>query len=1158
MSAALPARLRACSLAGLVALALLTILGTGASTAHAAGSGSWWHLSSVAAPNTLQPGVEAQIVASASNLGYEDTVGTVTISDDLPAGTELVPGSVHGSLPTKKTAIQRNTKADALSCDESKAPVVTCTAATPVAPYQVVELVATVKVTASAGATLHNEVSIQGGAQVLPAPLVRAISVGSAPTVFGVANYELQPEDERGEIENQAGKHPFQLTTTLEMNQVLRVDPGAVEPVTSDPALVRDLHFVLPPGLLGNVNVLKQCSPIAFSTVVLAGPTNLCPADTAIGVAHVTFNEPNNLKGDGTETVPVFNLEPAPGEPARFGFEFDKVTVALTTSVRTGDDYAVEVSASNLSQAAEVLSSQVTFWGQPGSPLHDAARGWECVDDEAYETGQPCVHSGEASAPPFLSLPTSCASQQASAVTGRSWPTGPGDGTGDTEFPISGETSFPELQECNLLGFEPALSVEPDTHAANTPSGLNVKVDVPQTSTLSPTGLAEADLKETEVTLPSNLLASPGAANGLGTCSAFSPGFGFLGSEDEEANQLGNERISPTAESCPDQSKLGTVSIKTPLLKNELHGFVYLAHEDMNLLNERLVLYLTAFDKETGVRVKLAGDVEINPNTGQLTSKFKNSPQVPFEDLTINFFDGETASQSTPPLCGSYASRGSFVPWSGQPAAVENGSFAITSGPGGGPCPNPSSLAPSFSAGASNTAAGQYTNFSLTLGHSDADQPLSSLTVHLPAGAAAMLSHVTPCPEPSGGAEWSCGADSLIGHSTSTSGLGGSPYTLPGTVYLTAGYGGAPFGLLVVTPANAGPFELGNVDVRSKILVDRNTAAVTIVSDPFPQFVRGVPVQLKQINVTVDRPEFEFNPTNCGGLSVTGTITGSGKQNGVGDASATVSSAYGVTGCAALPFKPTLTASTKGNASKPNGAELRVKVASAPGQANIAKTKLVLPVTLPSRLTTIQKACPDSIFEANPAACDEGSNIGTATVHTPVLKSPLTGPAYLVSHGNAAFPDIEFVLQGEGITLILDGQTDIKKGITTSTFNSVPDAPVSTFETVLPEGPHSALTSNVPESKHFSLCGQKLVIPTTITGQNGVVIEQQTKVPVEACAAVKASKESRATKLAKALKQCRKQFKHSKKKRASCEAKARKKYGAKKKSKKSKKKAAKK
>ncbi|HEX4482931.1 MAG TPA: hypothetical protein VH081_04035, partial [Solirubrobacteraceae bacterium] len=787
---------------------------------------------------------------------------------------------------------------------------------------------------------------------------------------------------------------------------------------------------------------------------------------------------------------------------------------------------------------------------------HDAARGWECVDDEAYDTGHPCVHSGEASAPPFLSLPTSCNSSQQSAVTGRSWPIG----ANHEEFPISGETSFPALKECNLLSFEPALSVEPDTHAANTPTGLNVKVDVPQSSTLSPTGLAEADLKETVVTLPQGVMASPGAANGLGTCLSGMTGFGFPGLPGEEEPvplQLTNTKISPAAESCPDPSKLGTISIKTPLLKHELSGFVYLAHDDLTLGEERLVLLLAAYDEESGVRVKLAGDVHLDPGTGQLTSTFENSPQVPFEDLTINFFDGETASQSTPPLCGGYTSSGSFDPWSGQPAVVASGSFSITEGPHGGPCPNPSSLAPSFSAGATNTAAGQYTNFSLTIGHSDADQPLSSLTVHLPEGAAAMLSHVTPCPEPAGNAEWSCGAESLIGHSTSTSGLGGSPYTLPGTVYLTTGYGGAPFGLLVITPANAGPFELGNVDVRSRIFVDRTTAAVTIQSDPFPQFVRGVPVQLKQINVTVDRPEFEFNPTNCSALSVTGTITGSGVQTGVGDASAAVSSPYGVTNCAALPFKPTLTASTKGNASKPNGAELRVKVTSSPGQANIAKTKLVLPITLPSRLTTIQKACPDSVFEVNPAACDEGSNIGSATVHTPVLKNPLTGPAYLVSHGNAAFPDIEFVLQGEGITLVLDGQTDIKKGITTSTFNAVPDAPVTTFETVLPEGPHSALTSNVPESKHFSLCGQKLVIPTTITGQNGIVIEQQTKVPVEGCAAVKASKESRSTKLAKALKKCRKQFKHSKKKRASCEAKARKKYGAKK-AKKSKKKAAKK
>ncbi len=1010
------------------------------------------------------------------------------------------------------------------------------------------ELVATVKVTAAAGASLANEVKLEGGSST--APLVRPLSVGSGAAPFGVEDYKLEPENESGERETQAAKHPFQLTTTLEMNQVLKRDPGGSENVAGTPALLRDLHFVLPPGLLGNVNVLSRCSSIAFSTV-LSGDINLCPPDTAIGVARVTFNEPNVFKGVATETVPVFNLEPAPGEPARFGFEFDKVPVALTTSVKTGGNYAVEVSSTNLSQAAEVLTSQVTFWGQPGSPKHDAARGWECVEDEANkenEKGHPCVPLGEEGAPPFLSLPTSCPLEApVTTVSGRSWPLG----ESHQEFPLSSEFRFPTLTGCELLGFEPTLSVEPDTHAANTPTGLAVKIETPQTSTLSPTGLAEADLKETVVTLPEGVMASPGAANNLATCSSGFPGFGFEGPLDSPA-QLNNEPISPAPENCPDASKLGTVSVKTPLLKNELHGSIYLAGEDTNLLEERLVLYLTAFDEETGVRVKLAGDVHLDQSTGRLTSTFKNSPQVPFENIVIKFFGGPTATQSTPSECGTYTTRGAFTPWSGAATAQASGDFAITEGPGGSGCPNPASLAPSFVAGNTNTQAGAYTHFSLTIGHSDADQPLGGLTMHLPLGSAAMIANVKPCPEPAPGQEWSCDSDSLIGHSTSTSGLGGSPFSLGGTVYLTSGYGGAPFGLLVVTPADAGPFHLGNVNVRSRIFVDRNTAAVTIVSDPFPTFVRGVPVQLKQINVTVDRENFQFNPTNCSQQSTTATIVGSK------GASAAVSSPYGVSGCGSLPFTPKLTASTKGNASKANGAELRVTVTSSPGQANIAKTKLVLPIALPSRLTTIQKACPDATFEANPAACDEGSNIGKAIAHTPVLKEALEGPAYLVSHGNAAFPDVEFVLTNrEGIELILDGQTDIKKGITTSTFNAVPDAPVTSFEVVLGEGPHSALTSNVPASKKFSLCGQKLVIPTTITGQNGAVIQQETKVPVAGCGAVKgakAKKLTRAQKLAKALKKCRKQFKHNKGKRVACEKTAHKKYAAKKATKKSKKK----
>jgi hypothetical protein len=308
----------------------------------------------------------------------------------------------------------------------------------------------------------------------------------------------------------------------------------------------------------------------------------------------------------------------------------------------------------------------------------------------------------------------------------------------------------------------------------------------------------------------------------------------------------------------------------------------------------------------------------------------------------------------------------------------------------------------------------------------------------------------------------------------------------------------------------------------------------------------GVPVQLKQIHVTVDRPGFQFNPTNCSPKTIDGSLTGAQ------GASAAVSSPYQATNCSSLPFGPKLSATSGGQASKPNGASLNVKVTSAGlGQANIQKVFLTLPKALPSRLTTIQKACTDNIFNVNPASCNEGSVIGKATIHTPVLKSPLSGPAYLVSHGSAAFPDVEFVLQGEGITLILDGKTDIKNGITYSRFESTPDAPFTTFETELPTGPHSALTANVPESQHYSLCKAKLVMPTEITGQNGAVLKQETKIGLTGCVAgKKAHRLSRAQLLHKALKKCRKQFSHKKKKRAACEKKAHKKYGPKKKAKK--------
>jgi hypothetical protein len=1129
-------------LALLLAGALLAAL-CGAASASAAGT--WWSVGASVAPTNLPPAGEGQINASAADLGSEPTKASEThplkLIDTVPAGLEVISGSVKGYARNPKgpfggSVSGRNSSTE-LTC-ATVGQVVTCELKHPLNPYEGFEAVIPVKVKASDGTDLTNELAVEGGEGGVPsASHEDTLHVRNAATPFGVEKYELTPENEDGTLDTQAGSHPFQMSTTLNFNGVLELKhtPPAREEEAA-PELPRNLHFVLPPGLLGNVTVVPQCSLVDFDTI-RSGDSNLCPANTAIGAARVTINEPQVFGGVLTETVPVFNLVPSAGEPARFGLEDEKVPVVFNTKVLSGSNYAVEVSVDNSTQFAALLKSQVTFWGVPAAAIHDQSRGWECIGGGHFVEGfnRPCEPLGDPSPQPFLTLPTTCSGTPATTATGNSW-------VGST---FATEYKFPAaFGGCSLLGFSPALSVEPDTHAASSPTGLTVKIKVPQASTLSASGLAEADVKDTTVVLPEGVQASPGAADGLLKCTTGQVGFDPFGEGLGEALQLQNDHFSSEKASCPNAAKIGTVAIKTPLLENELTGGVYLAAQDTEPFQSPLVLYILAEDPVSGVRVKLAGEVQINQSTGQLTSVFHNTPPLPFEELNLKLFGGPRASQSTPSECGNYGTQASFNPSTELALAAASASFAITVGAEGGGCPsNPLPFAPALKAGSTDTQAGAFTHFTLTINHADSDQALNGIAVHLPPGVAAELANVTPCAEPASQSQgWECGPESLLGHATTSSGLGSDPFSLTGQVYLTTGYDGAPFGLLVATRAKAGPFDLGMVYVRSRINVDPSTAAVTITTDAgphndsFPTRLKGVPVQLKAINVVVDREKFQFNPTNCSAMSVTGTL--SGAQG----ASAEASSGYGVTGCESLPFAPKLTATAGGQASKANGASLNVKVESAGlGQANIAKVDLTLPVALPSRLSTIQKACVLAVFNANPAACDEGSNIGYAIIHTPVLKNPLTGPAYLVSHGGAAFPDVEFVLQGEGITLVLDGKTDIKKGITYSRFESTPDAPFTTFTTFLPTGPHSALTAYVPASKTDSLCGANLVMPTEITGQNGAVIKQTTPIVATGCKGTVAVKVTRAQKLTKALKACRKLKKKSK--RVSCEKKARKQYG---------------
>jgi hypothetical protein len=1118
-------------------LAVAVLLGLSAAT-PALAAGPWWQLESRPAPTNLPPGGEGQIVIAASNIGNAESTAPLTLSDTLPAGLEATEIKGQTNFPERHPL-------------ECALETLTCKYTQGVPPFERLEAIIKVKVSPSAKSGEANTVHLQEGANT-PLSLSRAITVSSEATPFAVENFELKPEEEGGVLTTQAGAHPYQLTTIFDLNQTLEPGPIPIEGLFPHaPALTKDLHFHIPPGLLGNPVATARCSSVDFTTLTPNGLTNLCPDNSVIGVAVVTVFEPVVFKFQ-TLAVPLVNLAPAPGEPARFGFNVEKVPVILDTAVLSGEEYAVEVSVTNATQLAEIVGSQVTFWGEPLAKSHDNARNWGCLRLPPLSSGEErkCTPPAEHSNNAFLTLPTSCSGKALEAsVVGDSWPNSKAaQGEALPRYSTLIANGNP-LGGCSQLPFGPSIGVEVDQHSASTPTGMTVDVKVPQETTVVGGGLAESAVKATTVTLPPGVQLNPGAANGLLACSGIGVGLkpGF-----PESLQVENNGFNEELPVCPDQAKVATVKIHTPLLDHELEGAAYLATQNTSPFAPPLVLYLLVHDPVAGVLVKLAGTVTPDPNTGQISSTFSNTPQLPFDELKLHFFDGPRASVSTPPACGSYATQAFFTPWSGGSVAPSSASFEVTSGAEGTACSQP--LPPAFNAQSENVQAAAFTHFKLNLAKPDADEPLRELTVHLPTGLAAVLKNVTLCPEPQA-SQGACPADSLIGKTTTSSGLGPEPFTLPGSVYLTGPYNGAPFGLTIVTPAVAGPFNLGNVIVRSGIYVDPYTAAVTIKT-PVPQFVEtaqiaaatgnakaGVPVQLKQTNVAVERDNFQFNPTSCTPKSIDATLTGVGGQT------LAVASPFQVANCNRLPFKPGFEAEVTGQGSKPNGVTLKVISTSAGlGQGGIAKVFVALPIQLPSRLSTIQKACRDFQFDKNPVSgCPPDSNIGTATIRTPVFKNPLSGPAYLVSHGNASFPDVEFVLQGEGVTIILDGKTDIKKGITYSRFESLPDAPFTRFETTLPAGPHSALTANVPESKHFNLCGQKLTMPTEIYGQNGVLIKQTTKIKITGCKAPPKRCTTRSCKLKAALKKCHKlKGRKNRKKRIACERAARKKYGAKK------------
>jgi hypothetical protein len=894
-------------------------------------------------------------------------------------------------------------------------------------------------------------------------------SLGLAPAAqaeFGITSFDGLSSNQDGSADTQAGSHPFEasasfsLTSTTDSSGSLTPDGNA-----------RDIEVELPAGFVGNPTATPTCTKAQLAASNPNPPfDNGCPLESQVGVTEIAFtlggSEPSLLR------LPVYNMVAPPGSPAQFGFNVIQFPTYATARVRSGGDYGVTVSLSPISQATPFIGGSFTLWGVPAATAHDGERGVVCFSGSCFSSGAPST----AQPRPFLTNPMSCAAGPLkTTMRADSWQD-PGD------FKVASFVSHltdgtpAGVDGCSRLSFSPALTVRPDTSSADSPAGLSVDLHLPQSE--NPQGLAEAMLKRAVVTLPAGVSVNPAAAEGLTPCT---PG------------QIGLDRPDPPA--CPDAAKIGTVEVLTPLLDHPLDGSVYVATPGDNPFGSLLAIYIALDDPQTGVVVKLAGHVVADPGSGQLTTTFDDNPQLPFSDLRLRLFGGPRGVLRTPSTCGTYATAGAFSPWSASdpdnPAPSEvadtESRFAIDHVPQGS-CPGPS-FEPRLSAGTANPVAGRYSPFQLRLLRDDGTQQLGRIDLTLPRGLTGKLAGIPYCPdatlaaiptrEGTGAAEFaspSCPAASQVGTLSAGAGAGPSPFFVDtGRAYLAGPYRGAPLSLAIVTPALAGPFDLGNVVVRSALRVNRETAQIEAVSDPIPTILDGIPLDLRDLRLAVDRPSFVLNPTSCAPQQL------SGSASSAEGATAPLTVRFQVGSCASLGFAPKLSMRLFGKTNRGAHPRFQAVLRTRRHDANIARAQVSLPRSEFLDQGHIRTVCTRVQFAAE--RCPADSIYGRARAVTPLLDQPLQGPVYLRSSSHE-LPDLVAALHGQ-VDIDLVGRIDsFHSGIRT-TFEAVPDAPVSRFTLTMEGGPKGLLVNS------RNLCRTAYLATVRLEGQNGRTADQR-------------------------------------------------------------------
>lgn len=1065
-----------------------------------------WFASTEAQPTDLPPGGSGVIAIHVDNIGDATSSGPVTVVDTLPEGvTATVAGTFVGGEE------QEEPEPGPWVCSGTGTRVVTCTNAgmPSIAPTEAGErnekqedlIGIEVSVSLSASGTPLNRVTVSGGGAPYPTVDSQPLTLSAKPASFGMQDFQEEFVNENGTPDTRAGSHPYKSITAFTLNEI--GVHGASERHIAGVDL-KDLEADLPSGIVGNPRATPQCSRASFDKHLGSIDSAVCPADTQVGILSITLE--NGGPGlSPTAVLPVYNLVPPAGYAAQFGFGIGAKYGLMEVGVQGAANDAVKFYLRDLGQYEDVRTV-LTFWGIPFEASHNPNRFYSILEPEAKGERGAAVVGQEVK--PFLTMPTACDGPMSIGVKADSWsePTETFEG----RYPVNDLQGEPVgMTGCEHLEFDPTFTAEPDTGRADTPAGLTFEVKQPQNGLVNPEGVAGSDIQNTTVVLPAGVAINPGQAAGLQACQLSEDGVGVESTIQEP------DEGDPH---CPNASKVGTDEISSPLLPDILTGTVYI------LQSNPPDLQLLVVAEADGVQIKLIGHATLCESAGeaiagktctapgQLITTFTGTPQLPFTYFKLAFSGGAQAALATPTTCGTYESLADFTPWSSpfELDAYPTSTFAITSGTDGAPCPSlPLPFTPSMIAGSTTDQAAGYTDFSLLLQSPDDQQRIERLQFKTPQGLLGEISKVQPCAETQAVAD-ACPESSQIGHTVVASGPGPYPLVIPqpgqppAPIYLTGPYDGAPFGLLIKVPLLVGPFVLETQVVRAKIEVDPHTAQITVTTNPLPQVVDGVPTDLRTVDAVIDKPGFMLNPTDCNPQAFSGTAWGT-PPPGIGGpgSSAPISSPFQMGSCRSLTFKPDFKVTVSGKTSRADGASLAANIVypttelganQASSQSNIRSVKVDLPKQLPSRLTTLQKACPEHTFEANPASCPADSRVGQVKVITPVLPVPLEGPAYFVSHGGAKFPELIFVIQGDGVTIYVNGETFISpSGITSDTLRTVPDAPIASFTLTFPQGPYSALAAN------GNLCKTKLAMPTSFTAQDGAIIHQNTPINVTGC-----------------------------------------------------------